>query len=145
MNDCIFCAIVAGQSAVSPFYEDELVLGFMDLNPVTTGHALVIPKAHATYLADMPEATGRQLFTVAQRTAAAMRQSGVPCDGVNLFVADGEAAGQEVFHVHLHVIPRFAEDGFKISAEWSYNHPRHALDATAAHIAQAYQRLWATK
>src|ERR1043165_7474426 len=96
-DDCVFCQIVAGESPVSAFYEDEVVLGLMTIGPVTTGHAMVIPRTHFASLAEMDEATGRHLWTVAQRTAEALRHSGVRCEGVNLFLADGEAAFQDVF------------------------------------------------
>ena len=110
MTPCIFCEIVAGRSPASSFYEDDRVLGLMTIGPVTTGHAMVIPKRHAAYLADLDEETGRHLFTVVQRTAAAIRASGVRCEGINLFLADGAAAAQEVFHVHMHVFPRYRGD-----------------------------------
>ena len=137
-NNCPFCEIAAGRGRASVFYEDDLVLGFMDINPVTPGHALVIPKAHAPRLADLDEATGRHLFTIGQRTAAAIRASGVTCEGINLFVSDGEAAGQEVYHVHLHVIARFPGDGFRIEAHWDNRPSRSELDEVAARIRVAY-------
>lgn len=92
MQDCVFCQIVAGESPASVFYEDELVLGIVTIGPITTGHAMVIPKEHAAYLAEMDEETGRHLWTVTHRTAAAIRESGVKCEGINLFLADREAA-----------------------------------------------------
>jgi diadenosine tetraphosphate (Ap4A) HIT family hydrolase len=110
--DCIFCAIVNGRAPASVVHRDEIACAFMDIRPVTPRHRLVIPIGHAQSLADLPPATGGHLFQVGQRLAAALRRSGLRCEGVNLFMADGEAAGQEVFHVHLHVVPRFASDGF---------------------------------
>lgn len=142
MSDCVFCDIVSGTADVSSFYEDDLVLGLMTIGPVTTGHAMIIPKKHATYLADMDEQTGRQLFTVTQRTAAAIRESGVKCEGINLFLADGEAAFQEVSHLHMHVFPRYKGDPFKLVADWDIHPPRGELDEVAGMIAGAYRRLW---
>ena len=115
---CVFCDIVAGRGPASLVHSDETVIAFLDLRPVTTGHLLVIPRAHAAFLADLDPAVGGLMFGVAQRMAAALRRSGLRCDGVNLFLADGEAAFQEVFHVHLHVIPRTPGDGFRIRAKW---------------------------
>ncbi|MBN1247044.1 MAG: HIT family protein, partial [Anaerolineae bacterium] len=112
-HECPFCEIAAGRGCASIFYQDELVMAFLDINPITVGHSLVIPRFHASHLADLDEATGRRLFTVAQRTAAAIRATGLRCEGINLWLADGEAAFQDVFHVHLHVIPRFRGDGFR--------------------------------
>jgi histidine triad (HIT) family protein len=141
-DDCVFCQIVAGQSPVSAFYEDDVVLGLMTIGPVTTGHAMVIPKAHFASLGEMDEATGRHLWTVTQRTAAALRKSGVRCEGVNLFLADGEAAFQEVFHVHMHVFPRYRGDPFKLVADWDVHPPRDELDRVAGQIRAAYKALW---
>ena len=90
---------------------------FLDIGPVTAGHLMVIPLAqHLPSLADIPEDLGAHMFVVASRLAAAIRRSGLPCEGVNLFLADGEAAFQEVFHVHLHVFARWAGDGFTSTA-----------------------------
>lgn len=144
MTGCTFCDLVAGQGKVSAFYEDDIVLGLMTIGPVTEGHAMVIPKKHATYLADLDEATGRHLWTITRRTAAALRHSGVRCDGVNLFLADGEAAFQEVFHVHMHVFPRFRGDPFKLVANWDLKPARAELDRVAGQIRAAYDRLWKT-
>ena len=132
--DCIFCQIVAGEAEASIVHDDGDILAFMDIRPVTPGHLLVIPKRHAPFLADLDEATAARMFVVAQRLAAALRASGLRCEGVNLFLADGEAAFQEVFHVHLHVFPRFAGDTFRISADWSVTPSRPELDAQAERI-----------
>jgi diadenosine tetraphosphate (Ap4A) HIT family hydrolase len=127
---------------VSAFYEDDDVLGLMTIGPVNPGHAMVIPRRHAACLADLDEETGRRIWTVAQRTAAAIRASGLRCEGINFFLADGAAAAQEVFHVHLHVFPRFRGDPFRLVADWSVKPPREELDRTAGLIRAAYERLW---
>ena len=108
----IFSDIVEGRAPASKVYEDADVLAFMDIRPFTPGHLLVIPKVPARSLAELDPAIGAKLFQTGQRLAAALRDSEVACDGVNFFLADGVTAGQEVFHVHLHVIPRTAGDGF---------------------------------
>lgn len=108
----IFAEIIAGRAPVSRVYEDDDVLAFMDIRPFTPGHLLVIPKVPASSLAELDPVIGGKLFQVGQLLAAALRESEVGCDGVNFFLADGVTAGQEVFHVHLHVIPRTAGDGF---------------------------------
>jgi histidine triad (HIT) family protein len=143
MSDCVFCAILRGEQPGSLFYADNEVVGLLDINPVTAGHALIIPRCHAADLAALDEPTGQRLWTVAQRTAAALRASGLRCEGVNLFLADGEAAFQEVFHVHLHVFPRYAGDGFTLNADWSQRPPRAVLDTAAATLQATYQRLYA--
>ena len=133
-DDCIFCAIVAGSAPASVVYDDADLLAFMDIRPVTPGHLLIIPKRHASCLADLDEATGARMLTVAMWLARALRASGLRCEGINLFLADGEAAFQEVFHTHLHVIPRFAGDTFRIDADWSDSPSRAELDDIAAHV-----------
>lgn len=130
---CVFCDIVAGREAASVVHSGETVLAFLDIRPLTTGHLLVVPRAHAPYLADLDPAVGGHMFGVAQQMAAALRRSGLPCQGVNLFLADGEAAFQEVFHVHLHVIPRNPGDGFRLHAKWR-NPPRAELDSVAEKV-----------
>jgi diadenosine tetraphosphate (Ap4A) HIT family hydrolase len=134
----VFCEIVAGRSPASVVYEDDLCLAIMTIEPVNPGHLLVLPKVHAPYLADLEEATGMHMFAVAMRAAAAIRASGLRCEGINLFLVDGETAFQEVFHVHLHVFPRFNGDSFGITANWSVHTPREELDASAALIRGVY-------
>ena len=111
----------------------------MDICPVTRGHLLVVPITHATYLSNLDPAVGGTLFTVAQRLAAAIRRSGFKAEGINLFLADGEAAGQEVFHVHLHVLPRFDGDGFGLRLPPDYGRmaERGQLDADATAVNKA--------
>ena len=128
MSECLFCELIAGRGAASIVYEDEVAIAFLDIAPVTPGHTLVVPKRHAAGLKDLDEETGMHLFRVAQRVAGALRHSGLRCEGINLFLADGAAAFQEVFHIHLHVLPRFQGDGFKIDADWSIQPCRTELD-----------------
>ena len=135
MGGCIFCDIVAGRAPASQVYRDEVAMAFLDIQPVNPGHVLIVPVDHATYLGELDEPTGMHLFKIAMRIAAAVRRSGVRCEGVNLFLADGEAAFQDVFHTHLHVIPRFKGDEFKIEADWSQKPARDELDRLAADIA----------
>ena len=101
MEACVFCDIIAGRSPASAVYRDEYCIAVMDICPINPGHLLVIPVNHATHLADLEPRVGDALFGVAQKLAAAIRGSGLKAEGINLLLADGEAAGQEVFHVHL--------------------------------------------
>ena len=112
--NCVFCAIVSGAAPASVVHEDSNLIAFCDLMPVNRGHLLIAPKRHATNLAELPEQTGALMFPLAQRLAARIRRSPLPVDGINLVLADGRAAGQTVFHVHLHVIPRLDRDGFAL-------------------------------
>lgn len=113
-SECIFCKILSGDAGVSMIYEDEDVAVFPPIEPVNPGHCLVIPKVHAPYLQDVDEASIAKVVVCAKKVAKAVYDSGFRCEGVNLFLADGVAASQEVFHIHLHVIPRFEGDGFAI-------------------------------
>lgn len=139
MSDCIFCNILSGEAPSSVVYQDEHCTAFLDIQPINAGHVLVVPNRHATHLADLEAETGAQMFRVAQQMAATLRSSGIPCEGVNFFLADGEAAGQEVFHVHLHVFPRFKGDGFRFTFPAGYAKPskRAELERTAQQIKQA--------
>lgn len=138
MTSCIFCKIVNGNAPSSKVYEDEVCLAFMDIQPVNPGHILVVPKMHFEDLSDLPAKTGGHLFQVAQRISLSLLKTDVKCEGIDLFLAHGEAAGQEVFHVHLHVIPRFTDDGFgfRFSPNYTNLPDRHELDAIALQIKQ---------
>lgn len=141
MADCVFCRILAGDLPASIVYKDETCTAFMDIQPVNPGHVLVTPNAHASMLADLdPEAAG-YVFRVAQRIAQAMRESEIRCEGVSLYLADGSAAGQDVFHVHLHVIPRYRGDGFgfRFGPEYGKRPPRTQLDSQAAQLRDALE------
>lgn len=137
--ECVFCKLLSGELEVSLVHRDDLCTAFMDIQPVNPGHVLVVPNRHATYLADLKEAEGAQMFRVAQRLAAALRASGVKCEGVNFFLADGEAAMQSVFHVHLHIFPRYRSDGFGLvfSPTYSQKPERKELDEIAATVKNA--------
>jgi len=136
LEDCVFCRIVKGTEPASIVYGDEKVMAFMDIQPVNPGHVLIIPKTHVAQLSELNPELGAYMFKVAMRVADALRQSGVKCEGVNLHLADGEAASQEIFHVHLHVIPRFRGDGFRIKFGPSYGvkPDRKELDEIAERI-----------
>jgi len=136
MSDCIFCRILAGDVPGTFLYRDDLCAAFMDIQPVNPGHLLVIPTCHAAYLADLDAPTAGRMMQLAVRLTGALRASGLRCEGVNFFLADGEAAMQEVFHVHLHVFPRFVGDGFGLRFGPHYKElpPRAALEDAAERI-----------
>ena len=112
MVDCVFCKIIDGTYSSSKIYEDEFILAFMDIQPVNKGHLLIVPKKHVELISDLDNETSSKMMVLANRINNALRNSGVKLEGMNYFLADGEAAGQEVFHTHLHLIPRFKGDGF---------------------------------
>lgn len=138
---CVFCKIVAGEAPASMVYEGEHIAAFMDIHPVNRGHVLVVPRSHVAQLASLDEELGGDLFQAGMHVAAAIRRADLRCEGINFFLADGSAAGQEVFHVHLHVIPRFSGDGFGFRFGPDYFKPtsRASLDEAAASIRQALE------
>jgi histidine triad (HIT) family protein len=133
---CIFCDLLTGKTEATFVYRDDQIAAFMDIQPVNPGHVLVVPVQHFVGLTDLPADIGSRMFAVAQKVSAALRKSGLRCEGVNLFFADGEAAMQEVFHAHLHVFPRFTGDGFGLRFSENYNHRplREALEEAAVKI-----------
>ena len=133
---CIFCAIVAGQAEASLVYEDEMVVVFMALHPAVPGHLLVVPREHAVGLEDLERVTSAHVWSVGHDMARALRRSGMRCEGINVFVCDGEAAFQTVFHFHLHVIPRYAGDGWSIIPD-EVERDRSLLDTEARVIRDA--------
>ena len=104
-NNCIFCAIGAGEIPSFKIYEDDFVLAYLDINPFTVGHTLVIPKAHTTGLLDTDDATLAAIISRVKKVAAHIKEA-LPCDGFNILQNNGEAAGQTVHHIHFHIIPR---------------------------------------
>ncbi|GGO29044.1 HIT family protein [Microbispora rosea subsp. aerata] len=127
---CIFCAILRGEAEASVPYEDDRVIVIMDIRAITPGHLLVIPRVHAAGLEDLDEETSAHVWRIGHRMGRALRRSGLNCEGVNLYLADGAAAFQEIFHFHLHVFPRFAGDGFQVQARWG-TRDRSLLDREA--------------
>jgi histidine triad (HIT) family protein len=135
--NCVFCKILRGELPRSLIYEDQSVLVFPTLEPVNEGHLLIIPKKHSVYFSDLDEEVAAHIMKIAKKMTAALRKSKFKCEGVNLFLADGEASGQEVFHFHLHVYPRYVSDGwgFKIDPKRHLiAQQRHALDSVANEI-----------
>ena len=132
---CIFCDISAGDAEASFVYEDERTIAFLDIAPLSAGHTLVVPRAHAASLEELEPEDAQRIVRVAQHVAIALRRTGFRVEGVNLWLADGAAAGQDVFHAHMHVVPRFDGDGFVVSLPPDRHRPdREELDANAAEL-----------
>jgi histidine triad (HIT) family protein len=140
--ECVFCDIAADREPASFVHRDSEVVAFMANAPVNPGHLLIIPREHATSLSELAPDLAAILFQCGQRLGAALRASAIRCEGLNLFLADGAVASQLVPHVHLHVIPRFAGDSFKLNSKGGVTTfekvpPRADLDAAAAAIRAA--------
>ncbi len=141
-RDCIFCKIVLREVPASIVREDASTLAFMDIRPMNPGHVLVIPKAHAAYVEDLPSEAVGPILEAAKEISRAMRSSGIRCEAVSFYLANGVEAGQEVFHVHLHLIPRWRGDGFglRVRADYGRIADRTELDGFASKIRTALGR-----
>ena len=110
MENCIFCKLANGEIPTNTVYEDDGYRVILDNGPATRGHALVLPKGHYADLYEIPEDVLAGAAKVAKKVAATMKEK-LSCDGLNLVQNNGEAAGQTVMHFHLHIIPRYKDDG----------------------------------
>lgn len=117
-SDCIFCKIIAGEIPSATVYEDDNFKVIMDIFPAAKGHMIILSKKHAANLFELEDDTASKAILVAKKVGAAMKEE-LSCDGVNLLQNNGEAAGQTVFHFHIHIIPRYNKDQVKIS--WGHN------------------------
>lgn len=112
-DDCIFCKLANGDIPTRTLYEDELFRVIMDTSPATKGHALILPKEHVQDLFELPDETAGKAMVLAKKMAGRIKEK-LSCDGYNLVQNNGEVAGQTVFHFHLHLIPRYKDDGQNI-------------------------------
>jgi histidine triad (HIT) family protein len=117
--NCIFCKIIAGELPSSKIYEDVDVLAFLDIKPVNPGHTLVIPKKHFESIHDTPDEIVAKMSVVAKKVAGSI-QKNLGAEGVNIGMNNGKAAGQIVFHAHIHVMPRYGKDSFQLWAGKEY-------------------------
>jgi histidine triad (HIT) family protein len=132
MSDCVFCRIVARQIPATVVHEDEHTLAFMDLGQVNPGHVLVAVKRHAENLYALDDAQAAAVLRAAARVARAIRDAFAP-QGLSVYQANGKAAGQTVFHYHVHLVPRHEGDGMALT--WPVkNPPREKLEEYAAKI-----------
>ena len=139
MRDCLFCKIINGEIPSLKEYEDEPVFAFMDIMPLTKGHTLLIPKTHCKDLFEMPEEVARNLYAAAPKVANAIKAAFQPA-GMNTVNNNGAAAGQTVFHYHLHLIPRYDEtDGLVVG--WNSRQDEFPQDVLTTLAAQIKEQL----
>ncbi len=119
MKDCIFCKIIKGEIPSYKIYEDKKTLAFLDVNPVSRGHALVIPKKHARNLFDIPKEDLIAISATIKKTAQILKDN-LGADGINVLQANEEVAGQSVFHIHFHIIPRYKNDKIHLFPQKRY-------------------------
>jgi len=133
-ESCIFCKIVHKQAPASKVYEDEMVIVFLDLKPLNFGHTLIIPKAHYIDLFDIPEEQLSQIHKISKQVSYAIKKT-TNADGITIIQQNGKAAGQDIFHLHVHVVPRF--EGQKLPHFSDLKEVERAkLDAMAEEIKQ---------
>jgi histidine triad (HIT) family protein len=130
-DNCIFCKINKGEIPSTTIYEDEDFKVILDINPASKGHAVILPKNHAADIFELGEEDGAKIFPVAKKCATAMKKV-LHCDGINILQNNGEIAGQTVFHLHVHLIPRYKDDTVTIS--WKPGEPEKDAAALAQQI-----------
>ncbi len=115
-ENCIFCKIADGEIPSKTLYEDDMFRVILDINPASKGHALILTKKHFKNIYEMDNVTASEVFVLAKRMAKAMTEA-LGCNGFNIVQNNGEVAGQTVFHFHLHLIPRYTNDGIQLNME----------------------------
>jgi histidine triad (HIT) family protein len=128
-EDCIFCMVLRGEIPSEQIYEDEHAVAVLDINPWTRGHAVVFPRKHAKDLFEIEDDELQHVAVAAKRVAAKVRDT-LDCDGVNLLQSNGRAAWQTIFHLHVHVIPRYDDDPLELPT-----HPQRAEPEELAEVA----------
>ena len=129
-NDCIFCAIAAGEIPCFKIYEDDAVLAYLDISPFSEGHTLVIPKIHAADITEIGEEHLAVLIARVKKVASHLKKA-LPCDGFNILQNNGAAAGQTVRHIHFHIVPRRGGDALEFK---NSKGDMKALEALAARV-----------
>ncbi len=132
--NCIFCKIAEGEIPSKTIYEDEEFRIILDINPATKGHALIIPKEHYANIYDLPEDLAMKVMKLAKKFAMHMKEI-LKCDGFNIVQNNGEVAGQTVFHFHMHLIPRYINDGNQEKLCWNH------LELSEEELQEIYQKL----
>lgn len=133
VDDCIFCKILADEIPSTVVYEDDLFRAILDVNPAARGHIIILPKNHAANLFELPDEEASKILIVAKKIAKAVMET-YHCDGINILQNNGEASGQTVFHLHVHVIPRFEGDRDHINIGWKPGDTPEDLQAIAEEI-----------
>lgn len=119
MKDCIFCKIVKGELPSSVVAESEHALAFLDIAPVNQGHTLVIPRGHYESYMELPDHILSDMALLVKKISPAIKDA-VDADGISISMNNGKAAGQEIFHAHFHIMPRYESDGFRLWPQKKY-------------------------
>jgi diadenosine tetraphosphate (Ap4A) HIT family hydrolase len=140
---CHYCKIVSGELPASVVYEDEYTLAFLVIKPVTPGHVVVIPKKHVESFAELSDVGASDLIHAVKRVDQAIKASDLTCEAISIYLGDGERAGQEIPHIHVHVFPRFSEDQFTINFDTELIRHRSIaeLEGDAQKIREGFKRI----
>lgn len=139
VKDCVFCKIIRGEIPCTKVYEDDLVLAFLDIAPFNYGHVVIIPKEHHNSITTIPEDISARMIAVAPKIGVAQLR-GLKAEGFNLMLNNGSAAGQTVWHCHLHVIPRFTDDQVTMAAApLQYDGPQ-AMQEVASKLTEKLEK-----
>jgi len=133
-SDCVFCKVLSGSLPGSFVYKGDRTSAFLDIHPINDGHILVLPNQHVRNFSELDDLQITDLFSVGQKLYRALRESGIRCEGANFFISEESVAGQEVEHVHLHIVPRFSDDGQKIGFKHADHVSREEFQEIAAKI-----------
>ncbi len=138
-NDCVFCKIVANDLPATKVFENKDIVAFLDINPASKGHTLIVPKQHFKDFNELPSDLIEKIFKASKKVAKATVDA-VKADGYNIHVSNGKAAGQEVFHLHVHIIPRFKKD--KVGLKWTHvEYAKDEIKGVANNILKAFEKL----
>lgn len=134
-DNCIFCKLANGKIPTNSIYEDEDFNVIMDADPASRGHCIILPKTHAANLYELPEEYCEKIFSVAKKCGSVLRDT-LHCDGLNVLQNNGETAGQTVFHLHVHLLPRYQEDG--VTVEFEHGKVDESIEQTAEIIRKGF-------
>lgn len=135
-EECLFCKLANGKIPTNSIYEDEDFKVIMDLSPASKGHCIILPKTHAKNLLELPEEYCEKILLVAKKCCKALTEV-LHCDGINVLQNNGEAAGQTVFHLHVHLIPRY--EGDNVHIKWAEHSETFDLEALAVEIRKGFE------
>lgn len=138
MKDCLFCKIISGELPSQKVYEDADTYAFLDIHPINFGHTLVVPKRHAENIHDIPSKDFCALMETARKLSGVIKEA-TGAEGINIGINNGSVAGQIIFHLHVHIIPRLPDDGHR---HWhGKDYPGDEIKVTAAKIRQLTETL----
>jgi histidine triad (HIT) family protein len=142
MPECKFCRIIRGTIPSTKIFEDDDMLIVMDIKPITKGHMLIIPKRHVELLTELDDKLAGEMLILAKKAGLALKKSKLNCRGINYILADGAEAGQDIFHVYMHVIPRYRGDGFglRMPEREEEDTEEKKLERTAVKIRKFFER-----